>query len=117
MSAGAGGGWPQHLQALSPAAALLPRPRSAACACHASCLPCYAASSSHSPRGSLRALVPCQPFQTLPPACRWDRLAAQHGGALAVLDPHHQPSEEYSFEQLAAVISQFAAGLQALGLR
>lgn len=54
-------------------------------------------------------------LETLPQL--WDRLAAQHGGALAVLDPHHQPSEEYSFEQLAAVISQFAAGLQALGLR
>ncbi|KAL4439997.1 hypothetical protein ABPG75_002998 [Micractinium tetrahymenae] len=53
-------------------------------------------------------------LETLPQL--WDRLAAQHGGALAVLDPHHQPAEEYSFEQLAAAVSQFAAGLQALGL-
>lgn len=65
-----------------------------------------------------QAVLPRSRAMSYPPPVRsWDQLAAQHGGALAILDPHHQPAEEYSFEQLAAAISQFAAGLQALGLR
>ncbi|PRW33092.1 long-chain-fatty-acid-- ligase [Chlorella sorokiniana] len=62
----------------------------------------------------LPQLASTAPVHCLPDI--WDRLAAQHGDALAGVDPHHQPAEEYSFTRMAASITQFAAGLQSLGL-
>lgn len=62
--------------------------------------------------------LPCTPLHPpCRPACSWDGLAARHGDAVAVVDPHHLPAEQHSFAQLAAAIKQLAAGLQALGLR
>lgn len=59
----------------------------------------------------------CPPLSSPRRLRSWDRLAAQHGDALAGVDPHHHPAEEYSFARMAASITQFAAGLQSLGLR
>ncbi|PSC68813.1 putative acyl-activating enzyme chloroplastic [Micractinium conductrix] len=71
----------------------------------------------HRPREPQAAPAPAAlpgGLQTLPQL--WDGLAARHGDAVAVVDPHHLPAEQHSFAQLAAAIKQLAAGLQALGL-
>ncbi|MBD2665099.1 hypothetical protein B6N60_04679 [Richelia sinica FACHB-800] len=44
-------------------------------------------------------------------------IAAQHfGDTVALYNPHSKPEEQYSYQQLAALIQQFASGLQALGI-
>eukprot|EP00887_Chlorella_sp_A99_P000574 scaffold17.g574.t1 len=46
----------------------------------------------------------------------WDALAALHGDAPALVDPHAHPPQQYSFAQVAALVRQLAAGLAGLGL-
>ncbi|MEL6469144.1 MAG: AMP-binding protein [Cyanobacteria bacterium J06623_4] len=47
----------------------------------------------------------------------WPIVAAKHGDHLALHDPHTNPETKYTYRQLAEAITQFAAGLQALGVQ
>ncbi|KAK9834180.1 hypothetical protein WJX81_006227 [Elliptochloris bilobata] len=46
----------------------------------------------------------------------WSALADKHSDQLAVIDPHRKPSIKLTYRELHSQMTQFAAGLQALGL-
>ncbi|EDX84193.1 AMP-binding enzyme, putative [Synechococcus sp. PCC 7335] len=46
----------------------------------------------------------------------WPIVAARYGNHLALYDPHTNPETKYTYGELATSISQFAAGLQRLGV-
>jgi len=46
----------------------------------------------------------------------WPLAAARYGSRLAMDDPHNHPSAQLTYQELWAVIQQFAAGLQGLGM-
>ena len=47
----------------------------------------------------------------------WDALTAAHGEAVALLDPHASPPQQYTYAGLAVEVRTAAAGLASLGLR
>ena len=47
----------------------------------------------------------------------WARNAKLYPNQVALWNPHAQPEEQYTYQQLNEAIRQFAAGLQALGVK
>lgn len=66
--------------------------------------------------------LPLAPLRLLPThnctalARSWARNAAAHGSRVALEDPHHPGPPAVTYAELAALITDFGAGLRSLGL-
>ena len=86
----------------------IPRPREASAP-----TPGDGAAAVGAPAGAVASAPP----SSTPIPYLWDALAAAHGDAVALLDPHASPPQRYTYAELAAEVRAAAAGLASLGLR